>query len=53
MMKKMLRFNPNHRITAQEALALDIFDEIRVPKYEKPGKNKIELESFIETNFDY
>ena len=32
----MLEFNPKNRITAAEALSLDIFDGIRAAEFEKP-----------------
>lgn len=31
LLKRLLKFNPNMRITAKEALKCDIFDGIRVP----------------------
>ena len=32
LLKKMLTFNPNKRITAEEALADPYFDDIRLPE---------------------
>ena len=32
LLKKMLTFNPNKRITAEEALADSYFDDIRLPE---------------------
>lgn len=53
LLKRMLQFNPNNRITAQEALSVDLFDSIRAQKFEQPAKKEIELQSFKESNFDY
>jgi serine/threonine protein kinase len=35
LLKGLLEFNPNMRLTAEEALKNPIFDKIRVPFYEK------------------
>ena len=42
VLQRMLEFNPKNRITAAEALALDLFDGIRVPEYEKPCSKPIQ-----------
>ena len=44
-MKKMLRLNPNERITAEDAINDSYFDDIRLPEQEEVNdKTPIKLE---------
>ena len=39
----MLEFNPHVRLTASEALASPLFDQIRQPYFEQNSKGKVKL----------
>ena len=43
LLKKMLEFNPEKRISADEALKSTYFDDIRLPEQEMVEKCKIDL----------
>lgn len=49
----MLEFNPYFRITAKNALKSKLFDKIRLKEYEQPSPEKVKLEIYGESAFNY
>jgi mitogen-activated protein kinase 1/3 len=50
LLKKMLQFNPSHRITAEEALEHDFFRGTRRKELERKADNPLECPDFLETD---
>jgi hypothetical protein len=49
----MLQYNPRHRPSAAELLKSKIFDEIRVPLYERGSPIQVKLKIYQKGAFDY
>ena len=44
LIKNLLKFNPNERFAAEQALKLPIFDKIRDPVLEQPASSTVQIE---------
>jgi serine/threonine protein kinase len=44
LITNLLKFNPNQRLSAMEALKLPIFDNIRDPVLEQPASSMVQIE---------
>ena len=53
LIDKMLQFNPNKRVSAEELLKNPIFDSVRIPNLENNKGNEIKLSIDEEGVLDY
>jgi hypothetical protein len=53
LLKKVIKFNPYFRYSAQECINLQVFDDIRDAELEKNFDLKIHLDVDSEDAFDY
>ena len=53
LIDKMLKFNPNNRVSAKELLKNPIFDEVRIPELEINKCKKIKLKIDEKGVLDY
>ena len=53
LLSQMLEFNPYFRLTAKKALKSKLFDKIRLKEYEQPSPEKVKLEIYGDSGFNY